>query len=76
MWRHAVNRAQLDYVFVTSPRFSLGDPAPAREHAWIDNDPGAELVLTDGPSAEGAWIYRLRGPLDPSSCPLAEEAAG
>ena len=76
MWRDAVNRAQLDYVFVTSPRFSLGVPGPAREHAWIDNDPGAELVLTDGPSAEGAWIYRLRGHLDPSTCPPAEEAAG
>jgi hypothetical protein len=75
MWRQAVNRARLDFVLVTTPRFSVGVPAPAREHAWIDNDPGAELVLTDGQSAAGAWIYRLRGRLDPSNCPTAGETA-
>jgi hypothetical protein len=76
-WRETANRARLDYVLVTTPAYPIRKVSTAREQGWVSTDPAARLVLTDHDGKATAWLYRLQGPLDPSTCPkTAKPSAG
>jgi len=65
-WRQAVDSGRYDYV-VTARRFDPGDPSralPSPERRWARAR--ATHVVA---GARGALVYRIRGPLDPASCP-------
>jgi hypothetical protein len=60
-WREAVDRGRFGYV-VTAPGIS-SDPIPPAT-AWTKDDPAARQVVDSG----GVAVFRLDGPLDPSTC--------
>jgi hypothetical protein len=65
-WRRALDSGRFDYV-VTAPRFDPGDPRralPSAERRWA-RAPDTHVVA----GGRGASVYRIRGPLDPASCP-------
>jgi hypothetical protein len=68
-WRETVNRERLDYVLVTTRNYPIARASTAREQRWTATDPAARLVLTDREKGGSAWLYELRGRLDPSACP-------
>jgi hypothetical protein len=72
-WRETVNRKRLDYVLVTTSEFSFEHTSTTRGQRWTATDPAAELVLKEGHGKMGAWLYRVRGRLDPSACPRASQ---
>jgi hypothetical protein len=65
-FRTAVNAADLDYL-VTSPFLNFiepGKPIPSPEARWLRGEPAVVPVQRSGP----VTVWRVRGPLDPSSC--------
>ncbi len=62
-WRRLLNEGNYDYVVVTRDRIEPGKPTYPPTARWTA-DPNAALVLRKPPTA----VFRLRGPLDPSSC--------
>lgn len=65
-FRTAVNAANLDYL-VTAPFLNFWEassPIPSPEAGWLKGDPGVVRVN----SSYGITIWRVRAPLDPSSC--------
>jgi hypothetical protein len=68
-----VNSKRLDYVLVTTPGYPVGQTSTAREQRWTATDPAARLVLTERDRNARAWLYQLRGRLDPSACPTASQ---
>jgi hypothetical protein len=70
-WREAVNAAHISYL-VTTPERNVWRPkrlTASPELAWTASDPSAELVYERVAASQPIAIFRLRGPLDPSSCP-------
>jgi hypothetical protein len=62
-WRRLLNAGDYDYVIATLDRTEAGKEAYPPSAAWT-SDPNATPVLRKLPTK----VFRLRGPLDPSSC--------
>jgi hypothetical protein len=62
-WRRTVNRGDYDYI-VTTPKLGQDEVVAPPESLWTGRDPNATPVIVSGPAA----VYRITGPLDPSSC--------
>jgi hypothetical protein len=70
-WRSAVNDAHLTYL-VTTPARDPWHPrilSPSPEDAWTASDPAARPVFTALAKGQPIAVYRIRGQLDPASCP-------
>jgi hypothetical protein len=66
-WRAAINRGHYGWLVVTSPQFSL---AAAPEVGWTSSSREVQPILRDANSQVAiAALYRVRGRLDPESCP-------
>jgi len=76
-FRREINAGDYDYLALTE---WTEDSPDARHrypvHAWIAGDPGVEQILSE-PDAEPqpAWVYRVRGELDPTACPADPASA-
>jgi hypothetical protein len=62
-WRGAVNSRHLDYLAVGPPDWDAAASAPPTA-AWTGADPSAQVVQHGG----NAWLFKLRGPLNPATC--------
>jgi hypothetical protein len=67
-WRRAINEGRYQYVVASSPGFPFPPRRPANEAEWTRSDPAARLVLTDSFFGAKAWLFEIRGALDPDSC--------
>ena len=63
-WRHLLNTGNYDYVITTHDRLEPGNPPFPPQAGWTEG-PGAKEVLRKPPTV----VFRLAGPLNPSSCP-------
>jgi hypothetical protein len=63
-WRRELNAGHYDYVVATRDRIEPGQPLYPPTARWTEA-PGVEVVLRKPPTV----VFRLEGPLDPSSCP-------
>jgi hypothetical protein len=72
-WRAAVNAGHFDYLVVTPGR----DPwtprrlLPSPETAWTAGDRNAHVVYHTRARGLPITIFKLTGPLDPATCPVA-----
>ncbi len=83
-WRQAINEGHYDYVVtatgLVANRSDLVDHPP-QYTVWTRTDPAAQLVrrqvttVRDAKVYVGYWLFRIRGPLDPRSCPGAGSGA-
>jgi hypothetical protein len=62
-WRRAINDGDYDYV-VTTPKLGQIETTAPPENLWTSRDANVETVIQSGPAA----VYRVTGPLDPSTC--------
>ncbi|MGH2983958.1 MAG: hypothetical protein ACRDK5_06860 [Solirubrobacterales bacterium] len=69
-WRTQINEGDYDYI-VTTPRLNQLETTPPPENAWTGRDKNAEVIVRSGP----ARIFKVNGPLDPTTCPELGEAA-
>ncbi|MDQ1381365.1 MAG: hypothetical protein QOJ71_2084 [Actinomycetota bacterium] len=67
-WRRAINDGRYRYVVAASPGFPFRANRPALEADWTRSDPAAHLVLTDEFVGAHAWLFEIRGRLDPNTC--------
>jgi hypothetical protein len=72
VWRRAVNRGHYGWLLVTPFGFPLGSAANvAPEVRWTGSSPAARPTLRElNNKGETAVLFRIRGPLDPATCPL------
>ncbi len=63
-WRHLLNEGHYDYVVTTRDRIEPGKPPYPPTSHWTEAQ-GARVVLEKPPTI----IFKLRTPLDPSTCP-------
>jgi hypothetical protein len=63
-WRRLLDEGDYDYVVASRDRIEPGKPPYPQTVRWTEG-PGAEVVLRRPPTV----VFRLTGPLDPSSCP-------
>jgi hypothetical protein len=63
-WREDLNRGHYDYVVTSRDRVEPGKPPYPQTTRWTES-PQAKLVLKKPPTV----VFKLTGPLDPSSCP-------
>jgi hypothetical protein len=63
-WRQALDEGDYDYVITTFDREEPGNPPFPPQTAWTEG-PNAEVILRKPPTV----VFKLTGPLDPSSCP-------
>jgi hypothetical protein len=63
-WRRLLDEGDYDYVVASRDRIEPGRPSYPVTAGWTEG-PGAEVVLRKPPTV----VFRLTGPLDPSSCP-------
>jgi len=76
-WRQALNRGQFDYVVTSGLVANRTDliSRPTSYTVWTGQDPESTLVrrvvskVRDQNLYIGYSVFRLRGPLDPGSCP-------
>ena len=69
-WRRAVNAGRFDYVVVVPRGFYLvPHPTEPPELTWTRAGGQSKIVRRDGPPGAAAVLLRLRGPLDPRTCP-------
>jgi hypothetical protein len=68
-WRSALRDGRYTYAVVTSPDFAYPSSRVPPAVAWTRSDPGARLVLTDRIAKQGEWVFQLRQPPDPTTCP-------
>jgi hypothetical protein len=70
-FRRLVNRGRFDYLLTTE----FGDNEPDRRRfpfaEWLEGDPALELIRTEKAYPQTVYTYRVRGALDPRSCPGA-----
>jgi hypothetical protein len=69
-WRKAINGGDYDYI-VTTPRLNQLETTAPPENLWTGQDPNAEEIVRSGP----ARVFRVTGPLDPSTCSKLGEGA-
>jgi len=62
-WRHLLNAGHYDYVVTSRDRIEPGKPPYPDSTRWTEGL-GVEVVFRKPPTA----IFKLKGPLDPSSC--------
>ncbi|MGH2957258.1 MAG: hypothetical protein ACRDL6_09710, partial [Solirubrobacterales bacterium] len=62
-FRLAVNSGEYDYV-VTTPIIGRSEVKPPLENSWLGAGGNAEAIVRSGP----ARVFRIDGPLDPSTC--------
>jgi hypothetical protein len=62
-WRRALNAGNYDYVVAGRDRLEPGKPSFSPQAAWTEG-PSAHAILRIPPTV----VFRLTGPLDPSSC--------
>jgi hypothetical protein len=63
-WRRALNSGHYDYVVTTRDRLEAGRSPYPPQARWASGL-GSEVVLRKPPTV----VYKLKGPLDPHSCP-------
>ncbi|HVV89886.1 MAG TPA: hypothetical protein VHB53_05280, partial [Solirubrobacterales bacterium] len=63
-FRRLVDEGDYDYVVATRDRIEPGKPAFPPQVGWTEG-PNAEVVLRKKPTV----VFRITGPLDPSTCP-------
>ncbi|HEX2708245.1 MAG TPA: hypothetical protein VHM66_09600, partial [Solirubrobacterales bacterium] len=63
-WREELNKGHYDYVVTTRDRLEPGRSPYPPEARWTEA-PQAKIVFKKPPTV----VFRLTGPLDPSSCP-------
>jgi len=62
-WRHTLNAGHYDYVVTTRDRIEAGKPVYPASTRWTEGL-GVEEIFRKPPTA----VFKLKGPLDPSSC--------
>ena len=62
-WRHTLNAGHYDYVVTTRDRMEKGKPPYPDSTRWTEGL-GVEEIFREPPTA----VFKLKGPLDPSSC--------
>jgi hypothetical protein len=73
-WRRALNRGKYDFVVVTTSSFPFPTKVPTPQVGWTARDPAASLVLHEAVpnvtvGSAQAWVYEIKGRMDPSTCP-------
>ena len=63
-WRRAINAGGYTHVVTTFDPYLPGEMRNSPEGRWTQSEPGARIVLRDGP----VRVFELRGPLDPAGC--------
>ncbi len=63
-WRRELNEGHYDYAVTTRDRIEPGKPPYPPQATWTEG-PGARVILRKPPTV----VFRLKGPLNPSSCP-------
>jgi hypothetical protein len=63
LWRQTINQGNYDYI-VTTPAIGVIETVTPPQNLWTSDDPNVETVIQSGPAA----VYRINGPLDPSTC--------
>jgi hypothetical protein len=62
-WRRTVNEGDYDYI-VTTPKIGAIEINAPPEALWTKSDDNVSTVISTGPAA----VYKINGPLDPSTC--------
>jgi hypothetical protein len=70
LWRETVNHGDYDYI-VTTPKIGAIEVNAPPEALWTSSDSNVTTVVNSGPAA----VYRIDGPLDPSTCSKLGAAA-
>ncbi|HSO97420.1 MAG TPA: hypothetical protein VLP43_00580, partial [Solirubrobacteraceae bacterium] len=71
-WRAAVNAARLDYLVTTPGRDPWHSHAvyPSPERHWTTTDPAVQVTFSRSAGGQPITVFRIRGALDPTRCPL------
>ena len=69
-WRQTINQGNYDYV-VTTPAIGVIETVAPPQNLWTSSDKNVRTVIQSGPAA----VYRIEGPLDPSTCAELGDAA-
>ena len=70
LWRQTINQGHYDYV-VTTPALGVIETVAPPQNLWTSSDPNVRTVIQSGPAA----VYKIDGPLDPSTCAELGDAA-
>jgi hypothetical protein len=70
LWRQTINQGDYDYI-VTTPAIGVIETVAPPQNLWTSHDPNVRTVIQSGPAA----VYKIDGPLDPSTCAQLGEAA-
>jgi hypothetical protein len=70
LWRQTINEGHYDYV-VTTPALGVIETVAPPQNLWTSKDPNVRTVIQSGPAA----VYKIDGPLDPSTCAELGDAA-
>jgi hypothetical protein len=62
-WRQAINDGDYDFV-VTTPKLGQIETTAPPENLWTSSDRNVRTVIQSGPAA----VYKIEGPLDPTTC--------
>jgi hypothetical protein len=69
-WRRAVNEGDYDFI-VTTPKLGQLEITAPPENLWTEQDENVKVIIKSGPAA----VYKVEGPLDPSTCAELGDAA-
>jgi hypothetical protein len=69
-WRTRINEGDYDFI-VTTPKLGQLEIKAPPENLWTARDENIKPVLISGPAA----IYKIEGPLDPTTCQQLGRAA-
>ena len=69
-WRETINQGHYDYV-VTTPAIGVIETVAPPQNLWTASDSNVRTVIQSGPAA----VYKINGPLDPSTCAELGDAA-
>jgi hypothetical protein len=69
-WRQTINQGHYDYI-VTTPAIGVIETVAPPQNLWTSADANVRTVIQSGPAA----VYKIDGPLDPSTCAELGDAA-
>jgi hypothetical protein len=69
-WRRTINEGDYNYV-VTTPAIGVIETVAPPQNLWTSRDPNVRTVIQSGAAA----VYKINGPLDPSTCAELGDAA-
>jgi hypothetical protein len=69
-WRQTINQGHYDYI-VTTPAIGVIETVAPPQNLWTASDANVRTVIQSGPAA----VYKIDGPLDPSTCAELGDAA-